>query len=344
MKFAACISRSQTPRCGFRPQLETLEDRTAPALFATGADAGVPPRIKVFESNGVLRFNFLAFSSSFQGGVRVAVGDVSGDATDDIIAAGGPGMRPRVRLFSGVDRTVITTFFPYGKAFRGGVYVAVGNFDADATLEIVTGTGAGRAPLVRVWDVTGETVSPITGSLHSFAPFGSGMSGGVTVAAGNIDGADLDEVIVAVADNGPPRVRAFRTDLSLAADFLAFGSAFRGGLFVAAGDLRGTAAEEILIGSGSGRASEVRIFTIGAGSPGPATRIDNRFPYGSGYQGGVRVGIIDYNSDGQFDVIAAPGRGRSPLVLVLNGANWVQLDAVVAYNGGQRGAFVGGSS
>src|SRR5262249_46741389 len=53
------------------------------SLFATGADAGGGPEVKVFNADGSLRFDFLAFTPAFSGGVRVAVADVNGDGFPD---------------------------------------------------------------------------------------------------------------------------------------------------------------------------------------------------------------------------------------------------------------------
>jgi len=92
--------------------------------------------------------------------VRVAVGDVTGDGVADIITAAGPGGGPHVKVFSGVDGSLVASFFAYGASFSGGVFLAVGNFDADPQLEIVTGAGAGGWPHVRVFDVNGGSGDP----------------------------------------------------------------------------------------------------------------------------------------------------------------------------------------
>jgi hypothetical protein len=41
----------------------------------------------VFDQDGDERFSFMAFDPAFRGGVRVALGDINGDGTPDIVAA-----------------------------------------------------------------------------------------------------------------------------------------------------------------------------------------------------------------------------------------------------------------
>src|SRR5439155_106277 len=91
----------------------------------TGAGAGGSPRVKVFDRhNAAIPFNFLAYSSSFSGGVRVASGDVNHDGRADIITgARGPLSSPEVRTFDGLTLAELDTFFAFGTAFRGGVFV-----------------------------------------------------------------------------------------------------------------------------------------------------------------------------------------------------------------------------
>src|SRR5262249_8430860 len=72
-------------------------------LFAGGADAGSAPQVKVYNADGSLRFNFLAFAAGFRGGIRVATGDVTGDGIDDIIVGAGPGAPGgHVKVFDGL--------------------------------------------------------------------------------------------------------------------------------------------------------------------------------------------------------------------------------------------------
>src|SRR5207244_1471724 len=96
--------------------------------FAVGATAGAAPEVKVYDATtGAIKFDFLAYSADFRGGVRVAAGDVNGDGTDDIITGAGPGGGPHVKVFSGVDGSLLLSFFAYDARFSGGVFVAAGD-------------------------------------------------------------------------------------------------------------------------------------------------------------------------------------------------------------------------
>ena len=98
----------------------------------------------------VQRFQITAFDPTFTGGVRVAVGDVNGDGVEDVIAAAGPGGGPNVKVFSGVDGSLMFSFFAYDPSFTGGVFVAAGDTNNDGKADIITGAGAGGGPHVKV--------------------------------------------------------------------------------------------------------------------------------------------------------------------------------------------------
>lgn len=80
----------------------SISSGTNSGMLVVGPDAGAQPRVKVFDAaTGQERFSFLAYSGSFRGGVRVAVGDVSGDGTPDIITGTGLGGGNIVKVFDG---------------------------------------------------------------------------------------------------------------------------------------------------------------------------------------------------------------------------------------------------
>jgi hypothetical protein len=133
---------------------------------------------------------------------------------------------------------------------------------------------------------------------------------------------------------------------SLAANFVAYEDSFRGGVFVAAGNLSGDARAEIITGPNADRAPDVHIFSVTSGTPGTATQVGNVRAYANNGQftGGVRVGVTDYNQDGQLDILTGPGPGRGPYVRVFNGLTLEALDAFYAYSKNfTSGIFLGGS-
>ncbi len=202
----------------------------------TGADAGGGPHVKVFDGiTGAEIRSFMAFEPSFTGGVRVAAGDVTGDGTPDIIAGRGPGGDSEVRVFDGDTGTQIAgplgSFLAYD-GFSGGVYVAAGDLNGDMLAEIITGAGAGGGPHVKVF-------SPLDGSeLLSFFAYAEGFSGGVRVAAGDMNGDGTVEIITAAGPGGGSHVRSFIGTSGLQVSFplgsfFAFEISFTGGVFVA---------------------------------------------------------------------------------------------------------------
>jgi len=123
-----------------------------PPIEAIGQGEGGAPFVKVFEAdNGRLMFDLLAYDRAFQGGVRVAVGDVNGDGTLDFVTAAGTGGGPHIKVFDGTDGHLISQFMAYDQNFRGGVNVAVGDVDGDGLDDIITGADTGGGPHVKVF-------------------------------------------------------------------------------------------------------------------------------------------------------------------------------------------------
>ncbi len=160
---------------------------------AAGAGQGGAPYVRIYtEGLEPVTDAFFAYSERFLGGVNVAVGDLDGDGSPDVVAGAGPGGGPHVRVFN-KDKAVMAQFFAYDQRFRGGVYVAMGDVDGDKTQEIVTGPGFGGGPHVRVWNDRAEVK-------RQFFAFDSKKRGGARVSVGDIDGDGRFEILAMTND------------------------------------------------------------------------------------------------------------------------------------------------
>lgn len=249
------------------------------------------------------------FSSRFQGGVRVAVGDVNGDGAGDIIVASGPGSGPHVKVFDGLTGSVLKSFDAYTPTFTGGVFVAAGDVDGDGRADIITGAGAGGAPHVKVFSAADSS------ELASFFAFDSTFAGGVTVAAGDVNGDGTADIIVGAGAGSSAQVKVFDgTDFTAIDSFLAYPTSFTGGVFVAAGDVDGDGNSDIYTAAGSGGGPHVKVF-----DGKNLSELRSFFAFDANFSGGVRVAAGDLTADGTPDIIAAPGAGAGPQVKVFSG-------------------------
>lgn len=274
--------------------------------IVTGPGARLLPAIQKIRSSGRVTERFLAFRSSFTGGVRVAVGDVNADGRPDIIAGAGPGGGPHVKVFSGQDGSVLHSFFAFRSSFAGGVFVAAGDVNGDKRADIIVAPGAGGGPHVRVF-------SGLDGSLlDSFFAYRTSFTGGVRVAAADFDGDGLAEIITGAGPGGGPHVKVRRGDLLLNS-FFAFRASYRGGVYVAGGDVNGDGFADIIVGADAGGGPHVRVFSAGE------KILRDFFAFRSSFRGGVRVAVGDMDSDGKADLIVGAGAGGGPHVKVFSG-------------------------
>jgi lysophospholipase L1-like esterase len=288
------------------------------AAIITGAGPGGGPHVKVFSASGVqLGPGFLAYSSSFIGGVRIASGcDFDGDGRDEIVTGAGPGGGPHVRVFRvntvGTVVAELAGFMAYDPAFTGGVFVACGDVDGDGVPEIVTGAGRGGGPHVRVLRYTPSAPGGV-GPMFDFFAYTPAFTGGVQVAVGNVDGSDRASLITGAGAGGGPHVRAIKLLTSGGtvigtidlASFFAYSPAFPGGVFVAGGDLSGDGRAELITGAGPGGGPHVRIFDTGSAGP---PELAGFVAYHPGFRGGAFVGVTG------SEVLTGAGPGGGPHV------------------------------
>jgi hypothetical protein len=223
----------------------------------------------------------MAYDVNFTGGVYVACGNIDGDLVADIITGAGPSGGPHVKVFRGVNLDVFDEFYAYEPNFIGGVTVATGNFTGDFIDEIITGPASIGGPHVKVFNGIGHTL------LQQFFAYDANFTGGVFVAAGNIDNSNaIDEIITGPGFTGGPVVRAFRFgDSNLIQEFFAFNPTFTGGVRVAAFDFNSDAEDDYIVGAGPSGGPHLRLI-----DPNGLVVIQQWFPFSPSFRGGIFVG------------------------------------------------------
>jgi hypothetical protein len=267
--------------------------------FATGAGAGGGPHVRIFNRAGGELGGFFAYQNKFLGGVRVATGNIDGVPGDEIITAPGPGGGPHVRVLR-PDGSEVLSFNAYG-GFTGGVFVASGNVDGVPGDEIITGADGGAGSHVRVFNGIGMPIG-------DYLVYGPAFRGGVRVAAADVNGDGVDEIVTGAGPTGGPHVRVLRLDGSEVFGFFAYSPAFSGGVFV--GSVPGpTSSDLIVTGPDQGGGPHVRVFS------GASVRNEFLTPP-TDNTSGIRVSGGPFGGPGQL--VLAFGPGGRPIVRLAN--------------------------
>lgn len=249
------------------------------------------------------------------------------------------GSAPRVAVYTPAGAPV-ASFLAFNAGFRAGVRVAVGDVNGDGVSDIIVAAGPGAGPHVKIVDGTklaglspNRTV-PNSASLGSFFAYQKGFTGGVFVAAGDVDGDGRDDIITGQGAGSRGRVKVIDADrrhlrtpdgrISFAAlhgTFLPYRSSFKGGVVVAAGDVNGDDRADVIAGPARGAAPVVVVNMA------DASLLASFFVRASHSQIGVTLAADFVNADDRADIIVGAGAGSAPSVQVFDGARLRFVDA-----------------
>jgi hypothetical protein len=274
----------------------------------------VPQFVKVLdEESGAVLWQFVPYGNTFQGGVRVATGDLTGDGVDEIVTAPGWSITAQINVYTQTGG-LLTSFQPYGSTFNGGVQVAVADVDGDGLSDVITvpSTGPAEVKVFRNVLVGGRPTFNAAHPIRDFLAFPASFIGGAVVAA-----ADMGSTLLL---NGP---------------------------FTNTRDLRA----EIVVGSGAGMKTTVKVFDVRnmtvltPNAMATAARSFTPFSTVTGsYQGGVSLSVARTNADLIPDIVVGAGVNGNSLVDVWAWSNTASATlASLSANGVGFAAFTDAS-
>jgi hypothetical protein len=126
-------------------------------------------------------------------------------------------------------------------------------------------------------------------------------------------------------------------DLSVLQNFFAYDAAFRGGVYVAAGDVTGAGHADLIVGAGVGGGPRVEVFDGGT-----LAVLQDFFAYAADFGGGVAVGVATL-PNGRAALLTGAAAGGGPQTNLFDGVSMAGLESFFAFDAHFRGGvFVGG--
>ncbi len=256
------------------------------AEIVVGAPYGAWPEVRLLRGDGSQIASFLAYEKEMTQGVTVAIGTLHGHT--EIVTGTGTGAVAQVRVFDvhGKEKRIAGGFFPYGKDFKGGVNVAVGDIDGDGHTEIITAPGPTGGPHVQIWSNDGKKKG-------DFFAFENASTVGLHVVVGDLNGDGKAEIVAALGGPSSPIVRVFDgVTYEKLREFTAIGRGFEGGLNLAIGDVDDDRKNDILVAPNGNGGPHVHAYHT------DGTLIGAFFSQNQTYRGGVILGVGRFGANG----------------------------------------------
>ena len=308
-------------------------------------------KVQIFDVHFNQVREFTPFAG-FTGPLSLAVSDTNANGIPDVVVGAGPGSTPHVMVFDGSDNRVLGDFLAFDPSYLGGITVTSEDVNGDARADIIVADSNGRIKVIdgtKMAQVQANGQIADSAVLANFLAYGPGFSGGVNLAAGDINVDGTNDIVVAPASGGS-RVKVIDgtklgqvqangqiADNALLANFLAYDPAFTGGAFVTVS--KNVVRRDIIVGPGPGSPQPVKVIDgtklgpVQANGPIADNALLGRFfAFAPAFTGGVRVAADDLNFDGQAEVIVAAGPGAGPSVKVIDGTKLgqIQVDGQIA--------------
>ena len=265
---------------------------------------------------------------------RVAVADINGDGTDDIVIGTGPGVSNRLRIIDGSTGKTIFDTSPFEATFIGGLYVAVGDLNRDGVADVIVTPDEGGGPRVEVYSFASSAFTLVA---NFFGIDDPAFRGGARASVGDFNNDGTPDLVVAAGFGGGPRIAVYDgttivnaagtgvgTRTKLFNDIFVFEQALRNGVFVAAGDVNGDGKADLIAGGGPGGGPRVLVLSgadLTSGNLSNPTALANFFGGDVSNRGGIRVTTKNLDGDNLADLVVGSGTAAGSRVTAYLGKN-----------------------
>ncbi len=197
-------------------------------------------KIQAWRDDGQILFRLMPYGANYTGSLNVAVGDLNNDGFYEIYTAPSAGFREPIRSYNRHGNTLANDFFPFGNTYTGGYHISLTKATEKVPSRLIVGSGAGARPTITLFGYEYKKI-------HSFTAFETSFTGGVSVAAGDVDGDGVQEIIAGKGYGGKPTVRVFSLEgKEKYKSFDAYSTVFKPGVEVRALDIDFDGIDEIV--------------------------------------------------------------------------------------------------
>jgi hypothetical protein len=214
------------------------------------------------------------------------------------------------------DGSIQMTITPFGPSYSGGARVARADVTGDGIPDIIVGSGGEIQARVRVWNGASNQL------IFDIAPF-ENFTGGVVLAAGDLNGDKISDIIIGPDNTGGPRVQIWAGGRlqKMMNDFYGIPyPEFRGGIRLAAADVNKDGVDDLFVAPGIGGGPRITLFDgKNLNTAQPTLIVGDFFAFDSSLRTGMYLAAGDVNGDGYADLIAGMGDGGPPEVKIFSG-------------------------
>jgi hypothetical protein len=242
----------------------------------------------------------------------IVAGDLDDDGREELITSARSGLEPSIDIYNQEGKK-IRSFLAFDRNFKGGVRLALLNYDNSPGLEIVAVPASNGPGEARIFDRQGKLKKILRLENDNWR-------GGLVIGAGDVDGNGRPEIVIAYGQGSQPQVKIIGLDGRLFSSFFPYERSYRGGLEVVVANVDGRKdgkKDEIIVAPRSGHDPLLKIY-------------DNRaslkksfLAYTKNWQGGFTLRAGDVNNDGSAEIAVGAKPGAAPHVRIFSGSGQI---------------------